>query len=56
MTIATITGLDTAPITATAIIDWVQTVADLTTPDEVVWCDGSDDEWRRLTTLLVDKG
>ena len=56
VTTATIAGLDTAPTTTTAIIDWVNTVADLTTPDTVVWCDGSDDEWRRLTTLLVDKG
>ena len=45
-----------APTTNSAVIDWVECVAALTTPDEVVWCDGSDDEWRRLTTLLVNKG
>jgi phosphoenolpyruvate carboxykinase (GTP) len=45
-----------APTTNSAIIDWVDEVAALTTPDQVLWCDGSDDEWRRLTTLLVDKG
>lgn len=44
------------PTTHSAIIDWVESVRALTTPDEVVWCDGSDDEWRRLTTLLVNKG
>ena len=32
---------------------WVRDIADLTQPDEVVWCDGSDDEWERLTGLLV---
>ena len=56
MTTATSTDLDTAPTTATAIINWIHTVADLTTPDTVVWCDGTDSEWPRLTTLLVDKG
>jgi phosphoenolpyruvate carboxykinase (GTP) len=52
----TIAGLDNAPTRVAAIRDWVTSVADLTTPDRVVWCDGSQDEWHRLTTDLVDKG
>src|SRR6185312_5102658 len=28
-------------------------IAGLTKPDTVVWCDGSDDEWEQLTSLLV---
>ena len=52
----TIAGIDNAPTSVAAIRDWVTSVADLTTPDTVVWCDGSEDEWRRLTTHLVDKG
>ncbi|MGH3642303.1 MAG: hypothetical protein ACRDUX_25130 [Mycobacterium sp.] len=35
---------------------WVDDVAGLTTPDQIVWCDGSDDEWRTLTGLLVNSG
>ncbi|MFD8497365.1 phosphoenolpyruvate carboxykinase (GTP) [Amycolatopsis sp. NPDC059657] len=53
---ATIAGLDNAPTTHRRLVAWVREVAELTTPDEVVWCDGSDDEWRRLTTALVDAG
>ena len=56
MTITTTARPDKAPTTCAAIIDWVRAVADLTTPNRVVWCDGSDDEWRTLTTHLVDKG
>jgi phosphoenolpyruvate carboxykinase (GTP) len=34
----------------------VQEVAELTTPDRIQWCDGSDAEWDRLTKELVASG
>jgi phosphoenolpyruvate carboxykinase (GTP) len=35
---------------------WVREIGELTTPDAVVWCDGSQQEWDRLTSLLVGTG
>src|ERR1035441_5492360 len=35
---------------------WVRDIAQLTNPDEVIWCDGSQGEWERLTSLLVETG
>jgi len=36
--------------------DWVEHWAGVFQPDDVYWCDGSDEEWERLTQLLVDGG
>jgi phosphoenolpyruvate carboxykinase (GTP) len=35
---------------------WVKQVAELTQPDQVVWCDGSAAEYSSMTQLLVDRG
>ncbi|MDX1679133.1 MAG: phosphoenolpyruvate carboxykinase (GTP) [Akkermansiaceae bacterium] len=35
---------------------WIDKVVDLCEPDAVEWCDGSKEEWDRLTTKLVDAG
>ena len=49
-------GLENPPTNHSRLTAWVREVAELTTPDRVVWCDGSDDEWRRLTDELVASG
>ena len=36
--------------------DWVDHWVGILQPDEVEWCDGSDEEWDRLTQLLIDGG
>jgi phosphoenolpyruvate carboxykinase (GTP) len=51
-----IPGLAPAPTNHPELLAWVAEVADLTQPDAVVWCDGSDAEWTRLTDLLVEQG
>ncbi len=56
MTSATVPGLDETPTANTPLLSWVREVAELTTPDRVVWVDGSDEEWEHMTTALVDAG
>jgi phosphoenolpyruvate carboxykinase (GTP) len=53
---AIVQGLDKAPTSHSRLLAWVREVAELTTPDRVVWCDGSPQEWQRLTAELVDAG
>ena len=35
---------------------WVDEWAEIFQPDAIEWCDGSDEEWDRLTSLLVEQG
>src|SRR4051794_29967459 len=51
-----IAGLDAAPTKHAKLVAWVRDIAALTKPDRVEWCDGSEEEWERLTSLLVEHG
>ncbi|MEV5741553.1 phosphoenolpyruvate carboxykinase (GTP) [Microbispora rosea] len=44
------------PTTHSDLAAWVTQIAELTQPDRIEWCDGSEAEWTRLTNLLVEQG
>ena len=52
----TIPGLENPPTRNKKLLEWVEEVASLTQPDRIEWADGSDEEWDRLTQLMVDGG
>jgi len=56
MTSVAIYGLENAPTSHERLLGWVREVAELTTPEQVVWVDGSPAEWTRLTDRLVEAG
>ncbi|WP_197319610.1 phosphoenolpyruvate carboxykinase (GTP) [Saccharomonospora sp. NB11] len=56
MTAVAIPGLEKAPTTHSGVLAWVREVAELTTPERVVWVDGSDEEAERINAELVEAG
>jgi len=56
MTAVAIPGLDNAPTTHSGVLSWVREIAELTTPDQVVWIDGSEQESQRINDHLVEQG
>jgi phosphoenolpyruvate carboxykinase (GTP) len=49
-------GLENPPTSNKKLLEWVEEVANLAQPDRIEWCDGSQEEWDRLTSLLVEGG
>jgi phosphoenolpyruvate carboxykinase (GTP) len=48
--------LGTAPTRNKQLLEWVEEVAALAKPERIEWCDGSQEEWDRLTEALVQSG
>lgn len=38
------------------LLEWVKEMADMCQPDEIYWCDGSEEENARLLQMMVDSG
>ncbi len=47
---------DAAPTTHNGLVRWVNEIAALTRPADILWCDGSDAEWNALSQQLIDAG
>ncbi|MEM8924017.1 MAG: phosphoenolpyruvate carboxykinase (GTP) [Actinomycetota bacterium] len=46
----------TTPTTNTRLLSWVSDWADILQPDDIYWCDGSEEEYHRLAEELVATG
>jgi phosphoenolpyruvate carboxykinase (GTP) len=58
MSIATMVR-DQSPVPAAAneaVVAWVDEIAAITLPDDIVWCDGSSAEWEGLAKQMVESG
>jgi phosphoenolpyruvate carboxykinase (GTP) len=54
----TVSTADTTPdyVRSTPLREWIKATAQLTRPDRIVWCDGSEQEYRSLVGELVRGG
>ncbi len=48
--------MTTSPTNNTKLLNWVDEMAALCKPDDIVWCDGSTAEYDRLFSMLVENG
>ncbi len=48
--------MTTSTVTHEKLFLWVDEVAALTQPNDIYWCDGSEEEWEAITSGLVEAG
>lgn len=46
----------TSPSANTYLMQWVETTAALTKPDQILWCDGSDQEFEQIKAEMCTRG
>ncbi len=51
-----IANIPSAPPSHAKVCEWIESIVQLCEPDEVYWCDGSDEEWASLCELMVRRG
>jgi phosphoenolpyruvate carboxykinase (GTP) len=56
MTASSTSTTQKPPTTNARLTQWVTEMAKLTKPDNIVWCDGSEEEKKRITELCVASG
>jgi phosphoenolpyruvate carboxykinase (GTP) len=44
------------PLSNSDLIQWVEEVKQMSQPDQVHWCDGSDEEYQEMIRLMVQAG
>jgi len=49
-------AMKAVPTTNVKVIEWVQDMLEMCTPDHVHWCDGSEEEYQLMCDLLVESG
>ncbi len=47
---------ETAPTKHARLLEWVAQVAELTQPDRIEWCDGSQEEYDRMFEIMLSTG
>ena len=51
-----IAGFDRSKTRNVALLKWLDKMVEMCAPDDVHWCDGSDEEWSMLCQRMINQG